>query len=322
MADVLSTLQALDESDLRWSWPDNPVDRGGPKPLPAPEPPQADVIGIAEALGRYRDGVLRERHLPRLTVGISRIDRATRGFQAGELVIVLARTGSGKTMLASGITDHILGQRPASAVLGVNLEMPTPQLIARALRGHFRCSEERIEQQVIADSLDVEAFCQRYQNLFFLDRGAVTLDTIVDEAEALQRQLAPTPLDAIVIDHAGLLRSQGRSASAYERATASAIEAKQLARRLNTLVILLVQANRAGKQEDEPVPLESARDSGAFEENADFVITLGQIVNIPGQGRPFLKAKLAKNRRGPTVPVTLSFDTVSLRLAEVEEHRG
>lgn len=313
------TVTPDDADAIGWAWSDSPVDRGAPEPI---APREAEVISFSEALGQWRGTVLREQHVPRLTLGIPRIDRATRGFQPGELVTILARTGSGKTMLAGNVVDHVFEKRPASAVLASNLEMPVPQLIARMARAAFRRAEDALERDLIGDRLDVERFCQRNQNLYFIDRGAVSLDYIGEQAAALQRQLAPMPLDLIVIDHAGLLRTAGRSASAYERATANAIEAKQLARRLNTIVLLLVQANRAGKQEDEPVPLESARDSGAYEENSDFVIALGQIVNIPGQGRPFLKARLAKNRRGPTIPVTLSFDPIALRLSEVEERRA
>lgn len=124
------------------------------------------------------------------------------------------------------------------------------------------------------------------------------------------------PIDAIVIDHSGLVKV-GRGASAYERASATAIEAKQLARELGTVVVLVIQANRAGKQDVDPVPLESARDSGAYEENCDFLIAMGQIVNAPGQPSQ-VKCRLAKNRRGPTVPFTLIFDPVSLRLRELD----
>jgi replicative DNA helicase len=307
------TLPALVDSDLRWGWHDSPQDN----PAVA-----ADVLGIQAALGLWRDGVRREQHIPRLTIGIPRIDRATRGLQNGECFTILGRTASGKTLFAGNIVEHMLRQRPASAVLMVNLEMPCPQLIGRMLRQHFGRAEDAIERDAVADALDVEAFCSTNQNLFFMDRGAVSLEDIHVTASDLLRQIAPMPLDAIVIDHAGLLKGP-RSGSAYERATFGAIGAKQLARVLNTIVVLLVQANRAGKQDDaEPVPLESARDSGAYEENADFLVALGQIVNTPGQGRPHLKARLAKNRRGPVVPVTLSFDPISLRMAELEENRG
>ena len=195
--------------------------------------------------------------------------------------------------------------------------MPCEQLIARMMRKHFRRTEDAIEREALADQLDVTRIVQVFQNLHFLDRGAVSLDQIKREAQNLARLIHPVPLDAIVIDHSGLVKV-GRNASAYERASATAIEAKQLARELRTVVVLIIQANRAGKQDAEPVPLERARDSGAYEENCDFLLTMGQITH--GVGQPSqVKCRLAKNRRGPQVPFTLVFDPVSLRMRELDD---
>ena len=99
---------------------------------------------------------------------------------------------------------------------------------------------------------------------------------------------------------------------------------KQLARRLNTIVVGVVQANRAAvKGDDEPAALESARDSGAYEENADFVIAMGALMDGRAKGLPnYVKLRLVKNRRDPQIPVTLVFDSTSLRFHEQEEHRG
>jgi replicative DNA helicase len=280
------------------------------------------AISIHSALLSWRNTVLREREIPRLRTGIPRVDRATRGLQRGELFGILARTGSGKTLLVSSIVDDILVQRPASAVLTCNLEMPCAQLMGRTLRMHFRRTDDFLEHAARTDTLELDEFVHRYQNQFYLDCGAIGLSQIQRAFEDLHRQIAPTPIDVIVVDHCGLVRA-GRSASAYEKATETAIGLKQLARQLNTVVLAVIQANRAGKQDRDPVPLESARDSGAYEENCDFLLTLGQIVTPTGPMQwPTIKARLAKNRRGPEVPVTLTFDPISLRLHELEEHRA
>jgi replicative DNA helicase len=280
------------------------------------------AISVHAALTNWRNRAIQEETVPRLTTGFASIDRATRGLQPGECFDILARTGSGKTHIVGNIADHILRERPTSAVLVVNLEMPAAQLIGRLLRMHFRRTDEYIERAARADNLDIERFVQLRQNLFFLDRGAVSLEQIQRAAEDLRRQIAPTPLEAVFVDHCGLVRV-GRSGSAYERATETAIGLKQMARQLGTIVFAVVQANRAGKQDVDPVPLESARDSGAYEENCDFLLALGKIVDSPAlAGRPFIKARLAKNRRGPEIPVTLTFDPLALRVEELEEGRG
>jgi len=275
---------------------------------------------MAGAVSAWRKSLDREQQIPRLTTGYGRLDRATKGVQPGELFSILARTGSGKTLIADEILSSWIRQRPASAFIAANLEMPCEQLIARMMRKHFRRTEDVIEKQALADDLDVANLTQTYRNLYFIDRGAITLDYIRQQAERLAAMIHPAPIDAIVIDHAGLVKV-GRGSSAYERASATAIEAKQLARELRTVVLLVIQSNRAGRQDADPVPLESARDSGAYEENADFLLTMGQIVHAPACP-PQIKCRLAKNRRGPQVPFTLVFDPVSLRLREIDEQHG
>jgi replicative DNA helicase len=284
----------------------------------------SNAVTIHEGLSAWRDTVIRERKIPRLRIGIPSFDRAMRGLQPGELFGIVARTASGKTHLTNHIVEDMLAQRPTSAVLVVNLEMPVTQLVGRLLRRYFKMTDESLEREIQSDSLEVNRFVQRFANLRFLDRGALSLDQIAQDASDLQRALGPTSLDAIVIDHCGLLRSS-RGSSAYERATDNAIGLKQLARRLNTIVVAVIQANRAaGKPgDDEPVALESARDSGAYEENADFMISMGPLMDGRPKGLPnYVKLRLAKNRRGPQIPVTLVFDRTSLRLHELEEHRG
>jgi replicative DNA helicase len=185
---------------------------------------------------------------------------------------------------------------------------------------HFRRTDDALEVAARTDTLHVEAFVQKHQNVYFLDCGAVSLAQIEGAAKDLMRQIGPMPLMAVVVDHCGLVRA-GRGGSAYERATERAIGLKQLARQLETIVVAVVQANRAGKQDADPVPLESARDSGAYEENCDFLVAMGQIVTSTANP-PTIKCRLAKNRRGPEVPVVLSLDPISLRLRELEEHRA
>jgi replicative DNA helicase len=185
----------------------------------------------------------------------------------------------------------------------------------------YNRSDELLDEAVRAGTIRLETFCATYQNLYFVDQGTVSLSSIRRYSDDLQRQLGETRLEALFIDHAGLIRPEHGSGSAYERASATAIGLKQLARDLNVAVFCIVQANRAGNKTDgEPVNLEAARDSGAYEENADFVLAFSNLTE-PSGSQPFVKLRLAKNRRGPNVPTTVGFDPLSLKMAERDETR-
>jgi predicted ATP-dependent serine protease len=105
------------------------------------------AISIHGALAQWRSAAIREEHTPRLRIGIPRVDRATRGLQPGELLGILARTGSGKTLLTMAIVDEMVRQRPDAAVLVCNLEMPLRATdrphAADALPPYGRCARSR-----------------------------------------------------------------------------------------------------------------------------------------------------------------------------------
>jgi replicative DNA helicase len=256
----------------------------------------------------------------RLPFGLGRVDRATRGVEPGEFFVFLGRTASLKTMWMLNHIRHIVTKRNDLAVLLVELEMPREQLVRRVLRMEYNRTDDLLDSAIASGAIDLDRFCERYQHLYFVDQGAVTLATIKRYTQDLQRQI-DVPLAAVFIDHAGLIRPEHASGSSYERATATAIGLKQLARELGVALGCIVQANRAGNRTDgEPVNLEAARDSGAFEENCDFCLAFSNITE-PAGGQPFVKMRLAKNRRGPNVPSTIGFDPLSLKMHERDEMR-
>jgi replicative DNA helicase len=255
-----------------------------------------------------------------LPFGLSRIDRATRGIEPGELAILLGRTASLKTMWGLNHLRLLVKRRPDSAFLIVEMEMPREQLIRRLLRMDYNRSDDLLDDAIKSGTISLDRFCETYRHLYFVDQGAISLSAVARYTDDLQRQLGDTPLEGIFLDHAGLLRPE-HSASAYERASATAIGLKQLARTQKVAVFCIVQANRAGNNKDgEPVNLEAARDSGCYEENADFVLAFSSMTDPPG-AQPFVKLRLAKNRRGPNVPTTVGFDPLSLKMAERDETR-
>jgi hypothetical protein len=283
---------------------------------PEPEARLPGLVGICAALDAFRYR-LERGDVDRMPFGIGRLDRATRGIEPGELAIVLGRTASLKTMWLLNWIRLLVRQRPDAAFLIVEMEMPFEQLSRRLLRMDYNRTDEQLDTDIKSGVINLDRFADTYRNLHFLDKGAVSLTAIERYAVDLSRVLGEeTRLEGIFIDHAGLLRSEHGGGSSYERASAAAIGLKQMARSLSVAVFCVVQANRGGNKTDgEPVNLEAARDSGCYEENADFVLAFGNITEPPNE-QPFVRMRLAKNRRGPSVPVMVGFDPHSLKMAE------
>lgn len=261
---------------------------------------------------------------PGIPVGIPALDRATGGIQRGELWLDIGRTDSLKTMTYTSRLLWLLEHQPDLAWLVVNCEMPAAQMIERIARMHLGMTVRQLETAVKTGDEGLTALATLLTRLHFLDHGSVSLSEIGIEAEALAARVAPYRLGGIVIDHAGLIRGErGQNGGSYDRATQTAIGLKQLARQRELVVFCVVQANRGGKaDEGTPVALESARDSGAFEENADFALTYSSITEARNGRLPWIKVRLSKNRRGPRVSATLGFDPRTLRMREIDEASG
>jgi len=152
-----------------------------------------------------------------------------------------------------------------------------------------------------------------------VDEVGLTLGDIEHRVRLAQRQITDRRLGGVVLDHCGLIRASTGS-SAYDRATATAIGIKQLARRLDAPVLAILQTNRTAAQSaraGDPPEMEQARDSGAYEENADFMLSLSAIQQAgPTQ---YVTVKLVKNRRGPHWSTNVGFDPRTLRMAELAD---
>ena len=292
--------------------------------LPDRPPAASRVISAVTALEQYCEATAAGTR-PGIQIGIPALDRATNGLQPGELWLDQGRTDSLKTMAYCNRLLSLAHRYPDRAWLVANMEMPPLQMVERLARMRLGQTQRELEAEVKGAGPNLTDLAGTLAGLYFLDDGAVTLSAIETEAAALAAAVAPRQLSGIIIDHAGLVRAERTSGTgSYERASATAIGLKQLARRLNLVVFAVVQANRGGKAEEgAPVALESARDSGAYEENADFVLAYSSIVEGKNGALPWIKCRLAKNRRGPRQAVALTFDPRTLRMHEmVEEARG
>jgi replicative DNA helicase len=256
--------------------------------------------------------------ISRLRLGIPILDRATGGLEPGELWLDQGRTESLKTMAYLNRVHGLLKRYPDAVFVVANLEMPKRQTIRRVVRMDFGLTDDQLRDGVREGQLTsrIDDFANSLRGrLFFVDKGSTTLAEIEHAARSIAAQIAPRKIAALIVDHAGLVRSERSSGSAYEKASAVAIGLKQTARRLDTVVFAVVQSNRAGKTDAEPVALEAARDSGAFEENADFVLGYSGLQEPAGR-LPYIKVKLQKNRRGPHPTVVINFDPKTLRMRE------
>ncbi|MFN2444047.1 MAG: replicative DNA helicase [Vicinamibacterales bacterium] len=252
-------------------------------------------------------------HLPDL-------DRMTRGFQAGDLVIVAARPSMGKTSLVLNICQHVATHAVSgTARHGVagffSLEMSKEQLFMRMLASEAKIDSYRLlsgqigqrEYGQITHALDALSEAQ----LFVDDTAGIGAIEMRAKARRLQ---AEHGLDILAIDYVQLMTGRGRFENRTLELAAISRSLKGLAKELSVPVILLSQLSRAPEARADKRPqLSDLRESGALEQDADVVILIfrEEMYKLdkvqPSETDGLAELIIAKQRNGPTGLVKAAF---------------
>ncbi|HEX5102773.1 MAG TPA: DnaB-like helicase C-terminal domain-containing protein [Pirellulaceae bacterium] len=203
--------------------------------------------------------------------GLDRLDQAKGPILPGEVEVIAARPGNGKTSYAAQVAIH--NAERGRSVLFVSMEMRATELVKRDL-----CSRAGLDSRDVRSGRfkagDVQRILAARGELDGLPLRlwappAATLSDIRGMARSCK---AKAGLQLLVIDYLGLVRPEAddRRLSLYERVTKTSAGLKALARELDVPIIALVQLNREGEKEEPR--LSHLRDSGAIEQDADSVL--------------------------------------------------
>ena len=228
---------------------------------------------MTEAEGRIAKSTNGVTGIP---TGLTDLDRMTSGLQNGELVVIAARPGVGKTAFALHMARSAAMAGYAVAVY--SLEMQGERLADRWLTAvseisarHWRSGT--VSQQELVEARTTAADLKRLP-IHVDDSTSVNMEHIRSSARLLQSQHA---CDAIIIDYLQLCdMTTGQNNRNREQEVAQATrKAKLLAKELNVPVVLLSQLNRESENRPAGRPeLAHLRESGAIEQDADVVMLL------------------------------------------------
>jgi replicative DNA helicase len=255
----------------------------------------------AASLGKGPQGV---------TTGFNRLDKILGPMLPGQLHILAARPGCGKTSLALGIADHVAlsMQRPVGFV---SLEMSRNELVHRLLCARARVDGAALRQGTPLDERTMTRIGAANAMLarapIHISDHAVTLAAVSGIARRWRMDMG---IELLLIDYLGLLRSGERTKSRYEETTLLSNAVKRLALDLEVPVLCLAQLNRASDTEERPPRLSDLRDSGAIEQDADTVLLLEPSENEN------VHVVVGKNRSGRVGRATLQFEKAFTRFYE------
>lgn len=273
-----------------------------------PAPVQTEAT-LAEAIQAVREEVkaaaraAAEGRSVRIPTGFQDMDQAINGgFKPGQLVILAARPGIGKTSLMIHLAKT--AARNGDPVYISTLEMTQAELGEK-----FLYSTGRVRPRDVADGTvreqDFNAAGNELAGLpIFINQFSRTLDEIVARiTQAVKRGSCRVAF----IDYLGLVQDTnnlGGGAKLYQIIARITGTLKAVAKRLGIPIVLLCQLNREQVREKRSPELYDLRDSGSIEQDADIVLMLeNDYVNeVSSTGeryaRPRVIAWLRKNRGG------------------------
>jgi replicative DNA helicase len=278
-----------------------------------------------------------------ISTGFAKLDEKTAGLHDGDLTIVAARPGMGKTSFVLNLAVNVAQPRtisspgpqdrgygggprraPGYGVVVFSLEMPREQLASRML-----CSEARVDVgKLRGGHLSAEDWRKLTESASELTNLPIWLDDTpaigLLEVRAKVRRIQAEynrgtteeedekRIGLVVIDYLQLMSGRQGAASREQEISEISRGLKQLAKELRVPVIALSQLNRAVETrpgKDKRPQLSDLRESGAIEQDADMIcfIYRDEYYNPETDRKGMAEIIIAKQRNGPTGKVLTRF---------------
>jgi replicative DNA helicase len=280
----------------------------------------SDFVPIHEILRRAQEKLellaKNKRPITGLETGFYDFDKITTGFQGGELIILAARPGMGKTALALNMATYA-ATTTKKAIAVFNLEMSSEMLVNRMISAIGGIDAYKLQTGQLQErdwKRYNEAMSQLGDtNMYIEDNAGIT----AAEIRAKCRRLANSKegLGLVVIDYLQLVSSGSR------RVESRQVEVSEISRSLKTMaleldvpVIALSQLSRSAEKRESNMPmLADLRESGSLEQDADMVLFINRKDYYEAkkdQREKIVPAELviAKHRKGSLGTVDLMFE--------------
>lgn len=200
--------------------------------------------------------------------GLRDLDDLCMTVKGGELIVIAARTGVGKSMLCNVILNK-LGLRDKLHIQLYSLEMLAEDYVSRLVSNSANIPYSSIIDGSVglSDRLSDALDSFKESNIQIIDRSGISIYEV--EANAL----SPTsPIDCIIIDHGGLMdHSVNDAESSVDKIGFTTMRLKLLALKLKIPIFLVWQLNRGADDSARP-SIKHIRGSGRIEEDADKIL--------------------------------------------------
>ncbi len=262
--------------------------------------------------------------------GIVDLDKFTGGLHKGEVTIIADRPSIGKTALAVQIALQVAKKEKVVQIF--SREMSQVQLGTRLIANQGKIDGQRMRTGHIRDEdwieiVNTESALSTLP-LFINDESSTMPDI-----RAVCAQKKHKGLDFVIIDYMQLIEPHKKS-DTREREVAEISRAiKKMTLELDIPIIALSQLNRSTA--NKRPTLDTLRESGAIEQDADNVILLHKPdeKDVPDEdlslyrtlksaGRDYVEVIIGKQRNGPTGMFAMSYNPRHMEFIGIRRDEG
>lgn len=214
------------------------------------------------------------KNIAGVTTGFKTLDSFTGGWMAGDLVVIAARPGMGKTsMILKNVLEIALSGNPVGMF---SLEMSIDQLAARliSINSNFHLT------QLIKKGFEKDEYFERLVQvqhamsslpIYIDDAAGTTISQLAMKARLWKRKHGIT---ALFVDYIQLMSGESSHGNREQEIATISRKLKTIAKELDIPVIALSQLSRSVETRggDKRPRLSDLRESGAIEQDADTVV--------------------------------------------------
>lgn len=269
---------------------------------------------LTEIVKENKDKYFVDNESIKTYTGFSKLDDLLGGLEGGDMIVIGARPGVGKSALVTQITTNLSNQ--GKRVGFYNLEMKEKQVYERFVVSQSGIGLTRLRRAKRFLGGEKERFDKANEVLEKKNNIVITTGSkAVSEIRAESRHMG---YDIIIIDYLQLLKSDREyRGSRYAEVGAISKAIKALAMELDIPIIALSQLNRVSEMRETREPtMSELREAGDIEQDASVIILMW---NISQEDSSRKGCKVEKQRQGQTGKVLMNFNGDLMRFEETDE---
>ena len=249
-----------------------------------------------------------------IPTGFRLLDTVLTGLGRGDLIILAARPGMGKTSFALNIATRVAMQQKVPVAI-FSLEMTKEQLTNRILSAEAGIDSQAFRTGALrAEDWEYLALATEKLHdapIYMDDTSGITITEMKAKIRRVNQDPTRPNVGLIVIDYLQLMHVGGRHMDNRVQEVAEISRSlKIMAKELNVPVVCLSQLSRASEQRSDKRPmLSDLRESGAIEQDADIVMFIyrDDYYDDESENKNIAEIIIAKNRHGATGTIELQW---------------